>query len=290
MALGGFGQGQGVLIDSSYQQVARVKAANGQQMDLHEFTVTPQGTALFTCFPQVVQADLSSVGGSRRGQLYNPVFQEVDIRTGRLLLEWRGVDHIPLTDSYLPMAEPFDFLHINSINVAPDGHLLVSARHTWSMYKVDRQTGQVIWRLGGKRSDFGLDKAATFAWQHDAQQPAMGTMTVFDNGSEGSINTETRSRGLALNVDETGRTVKLAQEFIHPKPLLAVAMGSVQTLPSGNMMVGWGTEPYVSDFTMTASSSAMPRCSPGTSPTGPSACPGRASRSTPRRSRSVAIL
>jgi hypothetical protein len=249
VASGGFGQGQGTLIDSTYQQVATVKALNGHQMDLHEFTVTPQGTALFTCFPEVVQADLSSVGGPSNGQLRNPVFQEVDIRTGKLLLEWRGLDHIPLTDSYLPVSEPFDYLHINSINVAPDGHLLVSARHTWSLYKVDRQTGQVIWRLGGKHSDFRLDRDATFAWQHDAQQPVKGTITLFDNGSEGSINTETRSRGVALNVDETGRTVKLAQAFSHPKPLLAVAMGSVQTLPSGNIMVGWGTEPYVSDFT-----------------------------------------
>ncbi len=249
VAHGGFGQGQGLLIDSSYRTVARVKAANGRQMDLHGFTVTPEGTALFTCFPEVVQADLSSVGGPTRGQLHSPIFQEVDIRTGKLLLEWRGIDHIPLTDSYLPMSEPFDYLHINSINVAPDGHLLVSGRHTWTLYKVDRRTGEVIWRLGGKNSDFQLTDDATFAWQHDAQQPAKGTITVFDNGSEGSINTETRSRGLVLNVDETGRKVTLAQAFMHPKPLLAVAMGSVQTLPSGNVMVGWGTEPYVSDFT-----------------------------------------
>lgn len=245
---GGFGQGQGVLIDSSYQPVATVKAANGRQMDLHEFTVTPEGTALFTCFPDIVHADMSSVGGSRQGQLRNPVFQEVDIRTGRLLLEWRGLDHVPLTDSYLPASEPFDYLHINSINVAPDGHLLVSARHTWALYKLDRRTGQVIWTLGGKSSDFHLDDDANFAWQHDARQLAKDTITLFDNGSEGSINTETRSRGVALNVDEKARTVKLGRAFQHPKPLLAVAMGSVQRLPSGNMMVGWGTEPYVSDF------------------------------------------
>lgn len=249
VAPGGFGQGEGILIDSSYRELARVKALNGHQMDLHEFSITPQGTALFTCFPEVVTADLSSVGGSTQGQLRNPVFQEVDIRTGKLLLEWRGIDHIPLTDSYLPLAEPFDYLHINSIKVTPDGHLLVSARHTWSVYKVHRRTGQVIWRLGGKRSDFHMDRASPFSWQHDAQWPADGAITLFDNGSDGSINTEARSRGLVLNVDEKGRKVTVAQELIHPKPLLAVAMGSVQTLPDGNLFVGWGTEPYVSDFT-----------------------------------------
>jgi hypothetical protein len=248
VAPGGFGQGDGYLVDSSYQEVARVRAANGHQIDLHEFSVTPEGTALFTCFPEIVDADLSSVGGPSNGKLRNPVFQEVDIRTGKLLLEWRGVDHVPLTDSYLPVSEPFDYLHINSVKVAPDGNLIVSARHTWSIYKVNRKTGEIMWRLGGKRSDFDMGKGAQFAWQHDAQQPVQSTISVFDNGSDGSINTETRSRGVVLGVDEVGRKVKVAQEYLHPTPFLAVAMGSVQILPNSNVLVGWGTEPYLSDF------------------------------------------
>lgn len=249
VAHGGFGQGEGVLVDSSYQQVATVRAANGLQMDLHEFTITPEGTAIFTCSPPVEPYDLTAVGGPSSGQIYSPIFQEVDIRTGRLLMEWRGVDHIPVTDSYLPVSGPFDYLHINSIAVDADGHLLVSGRHTWAVYKVHRRTGEVMWRLGGKSSDFNVDKSAVFSWQHDVQRPGPGLLTVFDNGSDGSINTESRSRGLLLKVDEAARTVQVGRQYVHPKPMLAVAMGSVQVLPSGNVLVGWGTEPYVSDFT-----------------------------------------
>jgi hypothetical protein len=248
VAHGGFGQGEAVLVDTSYREVARVRPANGRQMDLHEFTITPEGTALFTCYPPVKTLDLIKVGGPSSGPVHDSVFQEVDIRTGRLLLEWRGLDHVALTDSYLPMHVPFDFLHINSIDVAPDGNLFISARHTWTIYKVDRRTGEVIWRLGGKSSDFQMDRSARFAWQHDVRHHSKGTFTVFDNGSEGDVNTESRSRGLVLGVDESARTAKLVQEYTHPKPLLAVAMGSVQILPSGNVMVGWGTEPYLSDF------------------------------------------
>lgn len=249
----GFGQGTGMLVDSSYRKVARIHAANGRQMDMHEFSLTPQGTALFTCYPEIVRADLSSVGGSADGTVLSPVFQEVDIGTGKLLLEWRGLDHIPLTDSYLPVSEPFDYMHLNAVSVAPDGHLVVSARHTWSIYKLDRRTGRVIWRLGGKRSDFALDKKATFAWQHDGRQPAPGTISMFDNGSNGFINVERHSRGLVLGVDEVRRTVKSAQEYIHPKPLLAVAMGNLQLLPAGEAIVGWGSEPYLSDFSQDGS-------------------------------------
>jgi hypothetical protein len=249
VAHGGFGQGQGVLLDSAYREAARVQASGGRQMDLHEFTLTPEGTAIFTCNPPVETVDLTAVGGPRDGQVYSPIFQEVDVRTGRLLLEWRGLDHVPLTDSYLPVAEPFDYLHINSIAVDGDGNLLVSARHTWSVYKLNRRTGEVMWRLGGKSNDFQVDRAAAFAWQHDAQRPAPGVLTLFDNGSDGTINTETRSRGLVLGVDESARKARLIQEYLHPTPMLAVAMGSVQVMPSGNVLVGWGTEPYVSEFT-----------------------------------------
>lgn len=247
----GLGQGEAILVDRAYREVARVRAANGRQMDLHEFQLTPQGTALFTCYPEPVQADLSSIGGPSHGTMLASVFQEVDVRTGRLLLEWRGLDHIPVSDSYKPFKAPYEYLHINSIQVLPDGNLLVSARHTWALYKIDRRTGNVIWRLGGKNSDFNIASDAKFSWQHHARQPADGTITLFDNGSDGPIETAKSSKGLLLNVDEAGKKVTLGQSFNHPPPVLSSAMGSVQILPNGNVAVGWGTEPYLSEFTPT---------------------------------------
>src|SRR5438045_3357528 len=130
-----FGRGEGVMLDSSYHEVARVRAGNGRQMDLHEFVLTPQGTALFTCYPETVRADLSSVGGPSDGQAREAIIQEVDVHSGRVRFEWRSLDHIPVTESYQSLAEPYDYLHANSIDVAPDGNLLVSARHTWALYK-----------------------------------------------------------------------------------------------------------------------------------------------------------
>lgn len=247
----GLGQGEAVIVDHAYREVARVRAAGGRQMDLHEFQLTPQGTALFTCYPETVHTDLSSIGGPREGMLLDSVFQEVDVRTGRLLLEWKGLDHIPVSNSYKPFKEPYEYLHINSIQVLPDGNLLVSARHTWALYKLDRRTGAVIWQLAGKNSDFDVGPDAGFSWQHDARQPVPGTFTLFDNGSDGPIQTSKYSRGLLLKVDENRSTVKLGQAFEHTPAVLASAMGSVQTLPSGTVVVGWGTEPYISEFSPT---------------------------------------
>lgn len=254
MTVKGFGRGEGVIADRSYREIARVRAGNGRQIDMHEFRLTPEGTALFVCYPESVTADLSPIGGPVDGAALQSVVQEVDVRSGRVLLEWRSLEHVPLQDSYQPPAIPYDYLHVNSIDVMPDGNLLVSGRCTWALYKLERRTGRVIWRLGGKRSDFQLGEGARFAWQHDAEQPTTSTITLFDdayaeldNGPNFS-KIESQSRGVALDVDERRRAVRLARSYRQPRPLLANAMGSMQTLPDGHVLVGWGSEPDASEF------------------------------------------
>jgi hypothetical protein len=164
-----------------------------------------------------------------------------------VLLEWHSLDHIPLSESYWPVYEPWDYVHINSIDVDYDGNLLVSSRNTHTVYKIDRHSGAVIWRLGGKSGDFSLASGAAFAWQHDVRRQANGTLTIFDNEGLPNANTN-ESRAIVLAVDEPGRKASLLREYRHPTPLLATSQGSVQVLPNGNIFVGWGAEPYVSEF------------------------------------------
>lgn len=245
----GYGQGEVVIVDRSYQEIARVRAAGGRSMDLHGLCLTPEGTALFTCYPETETVDLSPLGGARRAPVYESTIQEVDIASGRLVFEWHGLEHLPVADSYEPLGrENYDYLHINSITPTSDGQLLVSGRHTWALYKLDRRTGEVIWRLGGKRSQFQIGHGANFAWQHDAREVSAGTLTLFDNGTNGPIQTEQQSRGIVLDVDESQRTVALTEAYPHPQPLLASAMGSVQALDSGRVLVGFGTASHASEF------------------------------------------
>jgi hypothetical protein len=245
----GYGYGEAPIVDMNYRPLAHVQAANGRQIDLHELQITPEGTALFTCRPPAVKADLRSAGGPSDGTVLESIFQEVDLRTGKLLLEWRSLEHIPVEDSYHPISEPWDYLHLNSIQVTPDGQLLISGRHTWAMYKLDRKTGAVIWTLGGKRSDFRMGPDAQFAWQHDGRQVTDTTFTVFDDGSDGPTRTHRQSRGLVLNVDQRTRSARLARQYYHPgSPVLAAAMGNVQVLEKGHVAVGWGFAPYLTEF------------------------------------------
>jgi len=237
----GHGVGRYVIADTAYAPIARVDAGNGRSGDLHEFLITDRGTALLTSYV-IVEKDLSAVGGAVRGTIQDAMFQEVDIASGRVLLEWRSLDHIPIADSYWSVGADWDYVHLNSIAVDSDGNLLVSARNTHTIYKLDRRSGAVLWRMGGKRSDFAVASDAAFAWQHDARRQPDGAISVFDNGDGGA------SRALLLNVDERGRRVALRRSFTRPSPTFADSQGNMQVLPNGNVFVGWGAQPYVSEF------------------------------------------
>src|SRR5271163_1386579 len=240
----GHGVGEYVIADASYRTIRRVQAAGGLRGDLHEFVITPRDTALLTSYV-IRNADLSSVGGPRKGTIQDATFQEIDLATGRLLLEWRSLDHVPLTESYAPVeAKNWDFFHINAVDLDGEGNLLISSRSMQTVYKLDK-AGKILWRLGGKHSDFELGPGAGFAWQHHVRHQPDGTLTIFDNGATPAV--EKLSRGLILELDEQAMTATLLRQYTHPK-ILSGSQGSMQLLANGNVFVGWGEIPHVSEF------------------------------------------
>jgi arylsulfotransferase ASST len=242
---GGVGTGVGVIYDSSYRQVAQVRAGNGYETDLHELLLTPQGTALI-CAYNAVPADLSPVGGPVTGTVLDSIVQEVDVASGRVLFDWHSLEHVALAESVVPpTGAPYDYFHVNSVDVDADGNLLVSARNTCALYTIDRKTGDVVWRLGGKKSDFDVSPAATFAFQHDARAHPDGSITLFDDGPSSVSQV---SRAIRLGVDRSERRAVLQMEYRHPEPHAAIAMGSAQVLADDSVVVGWGTVPSVTQF------------------------------------------
>ena len=242
------GGGRAVIVDQSYRTVAIVYPGEGYAGDLHEFQITPQGTALLDSYAPV-QADLSSIGGSSTGTAVDAVIQEVDIRTGRVLWEWHALGHVPLSASHTRVprhSAPFDYFHINSIQQLPNGNLLVSSRSDWAVYEISRKTGNVLWTLGGKYSSFRMDPGTNFEWQHDAHLYPDGTMTLFDDA--GSPQEEPQSSAKTLFVNTNTMTVSLVHRFTHAPSLLATLAGSAQVLPDHNVMVGWGSEPVFSEY------------------------------------------
>ncbi|HEV2592264.1 MAG TPA: arylsulfotransferase family protein [Gaiellaceae bacterium] len=240
----GVGQGEGVILDQTYTEIARVRAGNGLQADVHELLLTPKGTALVTIYNSV-QRDLTAVGGPASHNTWDSIIQEIDIKTGNVLFEWHSLDHVPITDSYAPVLDPYDYFHINSIEVDYDGNLIVSARNTSAIYKIDKSTGNVMWVLGGRSSTIQMGPRVFFMYQHDARVHPDGTLTLFDDGPGPSSQA---ARAIRLGVDTVGRSAVLLQEYVHKDPLMVAAMGNAQQLAGDAMLVGWGTQPYMTEF------------------------------------------
>jgi hypothetical protein len=246
----GFGEGEEMIYNSSYRQIGRVHAGNGFKADLHDFKLTADDTALLTVFDPI-RCNLSAEGGPSGGAVTDGIFQEVDLRTGLVRREWDSLDHVPLGDSYSPATDtntesPFDYFHINSIDQQADGTTLISARNTWTLYELDTLTGQVLTRIGGKSSTVKLATGAATAYQHDATVQPNGTITVFDNGAVPVVHPQ--SRALVLSIDPQTKTDTVLAQYEHPSGLSSYSQGDVQALSNGDMFVGWGAEPFFSEF------------------------------------------
>jgi hypothetical protein len=244
---GGWGDGEYLIFDRSYREVVRVRAGNGLAGDHHEFLVTERDTALFTIY-RGVPMDLSPFGGPKKATVMDGIVQEVDVGTGEVLFEWHSLEHVGFEESAEgpkpDQRDAYDYFHINSVAEDDDGNLLVGARKTSTVYKVDRQSGEIIWRLGGKTSDFEMGEGARFAFQHDARRQPDGTVTLFDNRG---ADMDEPSRGVRLELDEGAMTATLVAEYTVPEDPFATYQANVQDLPNGNVFVGWGSAPYLSE-------------------------------------------
>jgi hypothetical protein len=242
----GFGQGEDEIYSSSYRPLAVVRAGNGYRADLHEFLITPQGTAWIDAFDPV-RLNLTRIGGLADAYVNDSIVEEIDIKTGLVMWEWHAFGHIPLAASYSPVPHTnnWDYVHINSIDPGSDDNLLLSSRNTWTLYNIDLQSGAIEWELGGKASSFTLGPGVKFFWQHDAMWEPGGLISVFDNGS--SPPEEAQSRGLLISPDLAGHSVSLVKAFTNPsRKLLASSQGDLLDLGDGNWLMGYGGLP---DFT-----------------------------------------
>jgi Arylsulfotransferase (ASST) len=257
--LGGVSDGEDVIANTKGQQIATVTAGDGQTTDGHEFLITKQNTALVLSY-DVTTANLTSIGGAADQSVIDGVVQEVNIKTGKVLLDWNSADHVPYSASEQPLpastSTPWDWFHVNAVHLDTDGSLLIDARDTWAAYDVNRTSGAVNWTLGGKDSSFtekaargqSLDSAGDiFSWQHDPEALGNNVYTWFDNESAGTPNYP-YSRIVTVKLNPKTKTATLIKTDDQPDHLSAASQGNGQTLKDGNLVVGWGILPYVSEF------------------------------------------
>jgi EmrB/QacA subfamily drug resistance transporter len=247
--------GEYVIVDQHYREIARLRSKGGWILTLHSLVI--DGDHAWVTANKNVPLNLSKYGGSYNGTVIDSGVQEYDLRSGKLLRTWNALAHIPLGDSYaLPQLNgfPWDAYHVNWISPVSDGKLLVSMRDTWAAYLVDMDSGKVEWTLGGKHSTFDVEPDAKFEWQHDVTLHPTSTVTLFDDhccqvrGADTWLPATAPSRGLILKLDRNAKRATLLSEYGRQHELAAAYMGNAQPLANGNVLVGWGSEPFFSEY------------------------------------------
>ena len=215
----GHGVGEYVIFDGSYREIARVQAGNGYQGRPARVPHHPAGHGAAHGLQPGALRTSPTLGGPEDGQGdggYSPGGGHRD-RRGPLRVAQpgsrrrRGVLHQAcLTD---PIS--LDYFHINSIDVDHDDNLLLSARNTSAVYKIERESGEVLWRLGGKKSDFEMGEgtrdaptSTTPAARRTAPSPSSTTAP--------DPKVHEQSRGIVVELDEEEMSATLVREYTHP--------------------------------------------------------------------------
>lgn len=225
-----------LLLDTAFNLVDSFTTVNGILPDSHEFHLTDDNTYLLAGVSDSIM-DLSAfiingAPGSPTTRAVGFVVQEFD-SDHNLLYEWDSNDHIHPAQAYASFygynPNNFDYCHGNSIDEDTDGHLLLSFRHLNAVYKIDRQTGAVIWQLGGKSSSFSFVNDAGFSGQHDARRLPNGNIAIFDNAN--MADTPRVSRAVEYALDTVNWVATKVWEYQYTPNVFSPAMGSHQTTP-----------------------------------------------------------
>jgi hypothetical protein len=256
--------GEDVVVDEHYHRVAVLKAQAPWVISQHDLAITDGHDAWVTVYRQVPGQNLSAFGGSSHGTVYDAGVQEYDLHTGQLLYSWDALNpgrapNVPLSDSESrPSPDPraaWDAYHVNSVEPLAGGQLLVSMRNTSGVYLIDESTGRAVWKLGGdpaKPSTFRFGPGARFQFQHDVRLFG-DRLTMFDDACCALINGHFGppfgpSRGLVLQLNFATHTATMLRQYLHQPTLHTAFLGSMQRLPGGGALVGWGSLPYFTEY------------------------------------------
>lgn len=245
------------LKDDSFNVITTYYGGNGYTADNHDFQVMPNGHVLVECSDNNAVVDMSKLvpGGFPAALPTEFIIQEQDV-DGNVVWQWRTLDHIPVTDSYQTLTNQNlgDYIHVNSVWFDEiDGTVILSCRNTSEVIKIDRATGNIVWRLNGKHNQFtfingipGNTDPANFQVQHNARRwQSTGNLSVFDNGysqhSDPIWNfTRPYTRGVEYALDEVNKTATLIWAFRHNPDIITYNGGSVQLLSDGHFVMTWG--------------------------------------------------
>jgi hypothetical protein len=238
-----FGSSRHYVLDRQLNIIDVYNPGHGYSGDDHELLILENGHALLIS-EQHVKIDMSRfVSGGRSSAIIQiNMFQEFDTEKN-VIFEWRTWDHYDLEDVIgVDLTNGnIDYIHMNSVSLDYDGHYIISARHLNEVTKINRETGEIIWRLGGKNNQFNfLNEDTPFSYQHHfrAVPDQPGHYTLFDNGN---MRNSKFSRAVEYKLDTQNMTAEKVWEYRYTPDRYSSMMGNVQRLSNGHTFIDWST-------------------------------------------------
>ena len=228
-------------LDSSGTLVNRFYAPDSSTFDFHELTVLEDGT-YYVLGDENVHIDLSEIvpGGNSNATLYAQNIYHMD-KHDSVIWSWSSIEHYDVTDADkdVILTQPYiDWTHCNSIKVDYDGNLLLSTRNFDEVTKINSKTGEIIWRLGGRRNQFKfINDTLRFSRQHDVKRDPAGHLILFNNGV--GFNPQ-HSSLVEYSLDEDSLTATLIRRFSRNGSVYSSIRGGVQGLSNGDHLIDWG--------------------------------------------------
>ena len=229
-----------IVIDSLLNNLDTLYMKNGYNADAHDILLLENRHIIMESYdPQMVDMSKIVEGGDPNATVIGLVIQELD-ENKNLLFEWRSWDHFKITDSYNNLlSSVVDYVHCNSLDADTDSTLIFSSRDLNEITKINRFTGKIIWRLGGKNNEFIYhNDVRGFSSQHSVMKQKDGSLTLFDNGNGSE---PVYSRGIEYHLDEINKEVTLTMEYRHNPDIFAYVTGNMQRLDNGNTFIFWGS-------------------------------------------------
>ena len=228
--------------NTNYQQIVSYWAANGYSVDEHELQGRGWTYLVVVLTTQTVDMSRYVVGGNPAASVTEDILQEFT-SAGELIFQWRAWHHFDVRDEleFIDISSSgFDFAHMNAIDIDTDGHILISDRNLSEITKINRDTGEIIWRLGGVHNQFTFvnDPLSGPRNQHTVRMVTTNDYTMFDNGN---LHNPPMSRGVEYLVNTTNMTATLIWQYPNPPnpSIYSFYMGDVQRLPNGNTLIDW---------------------------------------------------
>lgn len=244
----------GIVLDENFNEIKRVRLLpfNGRTtsdptaIDAHDFIYLDDNHFItLSYFQKVVSNIPASLNPVTNCKVIAPIIQEIS--NDQVVWEWDGSN---FPEFYTSSVEGnafgngtiiHDYVHMNSLFVDPnDNNLICSMRNLNQVIKVNRTTGAIMWRLGGKNSDFPMTADMKFLRQHHATITDNGqTFMLFDNGE---ATERPYTRVLEFRLDEAEKTVSSFKPYTLPQGLFCQYMGSVQKR-GDTYFIGCGSTP-----------------------------------------------